>query len=117
MLDNGRSTKLTKLANKPIMPHDLKKGIPFPNDSVDGVYHSHLLEKDFAPLRRKLETLFVGDARRRGETHQWMYDRINLPGLLQEIGFKHVTPADSLRTICSIIGSMRSSCSCQSTAG
>ena len=27
-----------------VMRHNLKKGIPFPDQSVDGVYHSHLLE-------------------------------------------------------------------------
>jgi predicted SAM-dependent methyltransferase len=38
------------------------------------------------PLRRKLENLFFGDARKRGETHQWMYDRVNLAHLLLESG-------------------------------
>lgn len=39
------------------------------------------------PLRRRLENLALGDARRRGETHQWMYDRVNLAALLLEAGF------------------------------
>jgi SAM-dependent methyltransferase len=39
------------------------------------------------PVRRKLENLFMGDARRRGETHQWMYDRISLPALVERCGF------------------------------
>ncbi len=39
------------------------------------------------PFRRFLENLLLGDARRRGETHQWMYDRINLPVLLLRNGF------------------------------
>lgn len=42
------------------------------------------------PLRRFIENAFLGDARRRGETHQWMYDRINLPSLLFRLGFKKV---------------------------
>jgi SAM-dependent methyltransferase len=166
-LDDSRRSKLTKLADKPIMAHDLKKGIPFADNSVDGVYHSHLLEhidrpiasvflmevkrvlkpggvhriavpdlerlarnylsdfsnghphldwhqhddkieemidqmvrresvgtRQFRPLRKKIETLFIGDARRRGETHQWMYDRINLPGLLRDLGFREVAVMD-----------------------
>jgi SAM-dependent methyltransferase len=38
------------------------------------------------PFRRKLETLVFGDARKRGETHQWMYDRVNLAHLLLQSG-------------------------------
>src|SRR4051812_31663369 len=49
-LDDSRRTKLTKLADKPIMAHDLKKGIPFAANSVDGVYHSHLLEHIDRPI-------------------------------------------------------------------
>lgn len=39
------------------------------------------------PLRRYLENLVLGDARARGETHQWMYDKINLSSLLKNSGF------------------------------
>lgn len=39
------------------------------------------------PLRRRLENLALGDARRRGETHQWMWDRVNLTAALLEAGF------------------------------
>jgi len=39
------------------------------------------------PLRRFIEWMVVGDARRRGETHQWMYDRVNLGELLRACGF------------------------------
>jgi SAM-dependent methyltransferase len=42
------------------------------------------------PLRRMLDRLLLGDARKRGETHQWMYDRINLPHLLRVIGYEEV---------------------------
>ena len=39
------------------------------------------------PLRRFVENLVLGDARKRGHTHQWMYDRFNLAALLQICGF------------------------------
>lgn len=147
-----------------IMIHDLSKGIPFETNSVDVVYHSHLLEHlnravatdflleakrvlkpngihrivvpDFErlskeyiahvaacdrnpkyrinheafisaiieqsvrveaygtsrqpPLRRRLENLILGDARKRGETHQWMYDRISLSELLISLGYRNL---------------------------
>jgi predicted SAM-dependent methyltransferase len=40
------------------------------------------------PLRRAVENLLLGDARRRGETHQWMYDRFSLTSLLLGLGFR-----------------------------
>lgn len=45
-------------------------------------------------LRRFAENLFLGDARRRGETHQWMYDRLNLSFLLVSTGFRDVRVLD-----------------------
>ena len=39
------------------------------------------------PIRRRLENIIIGNARRRGETHQWMYDRINLAALLRMTGY------------------------------
>jgi SAM-dependent methyltransferase len=160
--------RLERLHSLPanILPHDLSKGVPFPNDSVDAVYHSHVLEHldrelahtfmrevrrvlkpggvhrivvpDFErycraylesialcekgapeainthdqtiepillqsvrreasgtsqqnPTRRLVENLLLGDARKRGETHQWMYDRFNLGSLLRRNGFGNVT--------------------------
>ena len=151
-----------------IMVHNLAKGIPFDSDSVDVVYHSHMLEHldrnvaekfmfeikrvlkpggvhrivvpdlekaciayishistcEFNPdesdnhdsyiatlleqsvrkeafgtsqqnsLRRFVENFILGDARRRGETHQWMYDRINLKAKLINIGYKEVNVQD-----------------------
>jgi SAM-dependent methyltransferase len=147
-----------------IMPHDLSKGIPFPDNSADVIFHSNMMEHldrnvaegflvealrvlkpggihrivvpDFEracadylahiaacdsnpkecayhedyiarvieqsvrreaagtrlqrPLRRFVENVLLGDARRRGETHQWMYDRISLAELLQRLGYKNV---------------------------
>jgi SAM-dependent methyltransferase len=147
------------------MVHNLAKGIPFDSNSVDVVYHSHVLEhldRDVAksflaevyrvlkprgtqrivvpdfevicrnyishidmcdsnsqeihqhdsyisevleqsvrreaystskkePLRRLVENNILGDARKRGETHQWMYDRINLKQLLIEVGFTNTS--------------------------
>lgn len=144
-----------------VLRHDLRKGIPFPNGSVEGVYHSHLLEhldRDAVPgflaevrrvlrpggvhrivvpdlerdareylasldraaageigprdheesihvlveqmvrkeaygtsqrtgARRWMERTLLGDARKRGETHQWMWDRVSLPAALLDAGF------------------------------
>lgn len=144
------------------MLHNLAKGLPFASNSVDVVYHSHLLEhldtdtattflmeakrvlklggihrivvpdleraasayvlhlstsqsdSDEAcrhdsyvaalieqsvrreaygtsqqkPLRRSIENALLGGARRRGETHQWMYDRVNLGALLVSLGYR-----------------------------
>ena len=42
------------------------------------------------PLRRKVENLLLGDARKRGQTHQWMYDRLNLQQALEAAGFERV---------------------------
>lgn len=162
-LNNERRNKLRNLDDT-ILVHDIKKGLPFDNDSVDVVYHSHILEhidREFVesflkevkrvlipggihrmavpdmeyfcreylehvalaerdssliadhdrhisiiieqmvrkraygtsqqPLPiRWLENIILGDARKRGETHQWMYDRFNLPHLLDRSGFKNI---------------------------
>lgn len=40
------------------------------------------------PLRRWLENRLLGDARSRGETHQWMWDRVTLPQELLRAGFR-----------------------------
>ncbi len=45
-------------------------------------------------LQRALENALLGDARRRGETHQWMYDRVNLQHLLEKAGFKQIEVMD-----------------------
>ncbi|MEO7272844.1 MAG: methyltransferase domain-containing protein [Vicinamibacterales bacterium] len=163
VLSEERLARLRALPDS-IVVHDLRKGIPYPDSSVDAVYHSHFLEHldppiarqfvqevrrvlkpggiqrivvpDFERLaaeylehlhrcrvdpagaaehdryvgamieqmvrreayatrqqagaRRWLERLVVGDARSRGETHQWMYDRINLPHMLRSAGYSEV---------------------------
>ena len=161
-----RGERLERFKSLPdnIVVHNLAKGIPYNDGSVDAVYHSHLLEhlnREYVegffleikrvlkpggihrivvpdweqicraciahistceedaseygqheeyiakgleqsvrreasgtskqgPLRRFVENLVLGDARRRGETHQWMYDRINLKAKLINCGFKQV---------------------------
>ena len=44
-----------------------------------------------SPARRCLENLVLGDARQRGETHQWAYDRVNLGELLRRTGHRDCT--------------------------
>ena len=144
-----------------LLPHDLRRGIPFPDGSVDAVYHSHVLEHIYPsavpgflaeirrvlrlggvhrivvpdlelvvrnylasleaglaskepiahhdamvqalleqsvrreaagtsqqrPVNRRIENMLLGDARKRGETHQWMWDRVNLAAALDQAGF------------------------------
>lgn len=50
--------------------------------------------RDQVPVRRFLENLVLGDARRRGETTQWMYDRISLEAKLRAAGFHRVLVQD-----------------------
>lgn len=163
LLSNTRRHRLRELPDD-VVAHDLRKGIPFPDNSVDAVYHSHMFEhidRDVAPLFlkeiyrvlkpggihricvpdletevrrylasleeckegrgleghdgfvaaiieqtarreatgtleqapwiRPIERVLLGDARSRGETHQWMYDFYNLSTLLRQAGFQDVT--------------------------
>jgi SAM-dependent methyltransferase len=46
------------------------------------------------PLRRRIENTLLGDARKRGETHQWMYDRLTLAALLERSGFTDISVVD-----------------------
>lgn len=163
LLDARRRARLEQMAGR-LLAYDLSKGIPFGSDSVDIVYHSHVLEHLDRPVAERflvemhrvlkpgglcrivvpdfesacrayvehlelcvrepqqattheeliagvleqsvrraaagasgrrgvaglVERAVLGDARRRGETHQWMYDRISLPHLLQGVGFRDV---------------------------
>ena len=167
LLNGERKRRLAALPDNMVV-HDLSKGIPFDDASVDVVYHSHMLEhldrwvaprfmeevrrvlrpggvhriavpdlerlcRDYLDhlracsedpamlpdhdrfvgeileqsvrrdayamrgqtgLRRFLELVLVGDARRRGETHQWMYDEANLSQLLQTCGFSEIRRVD-----------------------
>ncbi|MBJ7328689.1 MAG: class I SAM-dependent methyltransferase [Solirubrobacteraceae bacterium] len=155
-LNDTRREMFDTMAADDVLVHDLRKGIPYPDGSVDAVYHSHVLEhidRDHAPgffaeilrvlrpggihrlalpdlrevvqryldsyerqdpnhaetgvrplygqsvqreahgtslqkpLRRKIENLLLGDARKRGETHQWMYDEVSLTQALIAAGF------------------------------
>lgn len=44
-------------------------------------------------LRRWVENRLLGDARARGETHQWMYDRVSLAHRLARLGYSEVSEA------------------------
>jgi SAM-dependent methyltransferase len=46
------------------------------------------------PVRRRVENLVLGDARRRGETHMWMWDRVNITQALEDAGFQRVRIVD-----------------------
>lgn len=163
ILSEDRRKKLRGL-DRSILVHDIRKGLPFDDRSVDAVYHSHMFEhidRSKAPLflqevkrvlvpggihrivvpdmenlanaylqhvarvkddpssvcdhdryisdmieqmvrkeaygtrhqpfvLRVIENIVLGDARARGETHQWMYDKFNLANLLQENGFHNI---------------------------
>lgn len=163
VIGGGRLMRFRQLPEN-IKIWNLSKGIPFESNSVDVVYHSHLLEHldrsvadNFVleckrvlkpggihrvvvpdlenlcrkylshisacehnidetdrhekyvesiieqsvrkeaygtsqqhPFRRLVENLILGDARRRGETHQWMYDRISLKTKMLKSGYSDV---------------------------
>ena len=170
---NGERWKSFDSITGDILVHNLKKGIPAEDSSIDAVYHSHVLEhldrvdSDVVPaflaevlrvlkpggvhrivvpdmerlcrdylshleecvstnrftdehdviigqlitqmvrkeaygtsrqprLRRKIENLVLGDARKRAETHQWMYDRVNLTCILDKAQFRDIRQVDHL---------------------
>jgi SAM-dependent methyltransferase len=47
-----------------------------------------------APFQRRLENLLLGDARKRGETHMWMWDRVSLTEALSQAGFQEIEVVD-----------------------
>jgi len=167
LIGSARRDKFDALPDN-ILVHDVSTGIPYPDDSVAAVYHSHMLEHldrdvvpgfvsevrrvlrpggihrivvpDFehlsraylahldlcetenearhlhdqkiadiieqcvrrdaassasqGPFRRRIESALLGDARKRGETHQWMYDKVNLAAILEECGYGDITLMD-----------------------
>jgi hypothetical protein len=74
------------------------------NDSSRGAHHDdevfdlieHFTRKEAhgtsvqSRLRRALERIALGNATRRGETYLWAYDRVNLPALLMQTGFRRL---------------------------
>jgi hypothetical protein len=46
------------------------------------------------PLLRWIENRLLGDARERGETHQWEYDSVSLSSLLRSVGFADIAVTD-----------------------
>ncbi len=169
----GERLERFRSLDEKIVVHDLRRGIPAEDNSVDVVYHSHLLahidrhrvtgffaeirrvlvsdgvhrivvpdlerlareylahldaciagQKDGRnhdgyvaamielmvrkesygssqqlTLRRLIENVLLGDARRRGETYQWMYDRANLGYLLTEAGFRSISVVDHTTSV------------------
>lgn len=167
LLTGDRRTRFFALSDR-IIVHDLRKGIPAGDGSVDAVYHSHVLEhldRSLVPLffaeihrvlrpggihrvvvpdlehlaqaylrsldgavhdrrtadeheftvaamieqmvrreavgtsrqrpsQRRLENILLGDARRRGETHQWMWDRVTVRRALEGARFHDVRLVD-----------------------
>lgn len=167
ILTGDRLRHFNSMSSRVVL-HDLRRGIPYSDATVDVVYHSHLLEhlgRDdvhtfFAEVlrvlrpggvhrvvvpdweylcrrylthlevsdqdsgarqhhdnyigdmiaqmvrqeaagtsqqrtvRRLVENTMLGDARRRGEVHRWMYDRITLALLLQREGFTNINQVD-----------------------
>jgi SAM-dependent methyltransferase len=41
-------------------------------------------------VARVIDRIVLGDARRRGETHQWMYDAVTLPHILEGLGYRKI---------------------------
>jgi len=41
-------------------------------------------------VTRLIDRIVLGDARRRGETHQWMYDGVTLPHILEALGYHQI---------------------------
>jgi hypothetical protein len=38
-----------------------------------------------------LEKILLGDTKKRGERHRWMYDRISLADMLERAGFRNIS--------------------------
>lgn len=60
--------------------------------SIEELYEQSVRRESFGSsqqtgARRWIENMVLGDARKRGETHQWMYDQVNLSCALKDAGF------------------------------
>ncbi len=79
---------------------DAGHGDPNAHDEHVAAFAEQMVRREAAgtsqqpPVRRKLENALLGDARKRGETHQWMWDRINLGAALRQAGFENPTVVD-----------------------
>ena len=78
---------------------DLEAGSDSHDDTIERFLeqavrrHAHGTSQQ-SPLRQRIENVLLGDARRRGETHQWMYDSLNLAQLLEANGFTDIRRVD-----------------------
>lgn len=79
---------------------DAGEGDPREHDATVHAFAEQMVRREAAgssqqrPVRRRVENRLFGDARRRGETHQWMWDRVNLAAVLTEAGFAKPTVVD-----------------------
>lgn len=81
-----------------IMVHNLAKGVPFPDNSVDAVYHSHILEH----LDRPIGQLFLREVHRvlkPGGIHRIVVPDLERAcrDLLDHITVAEATPAEAAR--------------------
>lgn len=76
--------------------HHLETGRPSDHDSYIADILEQSVRREAAGTRTKkrsrrfVENLLLGDARKRGETHQWMYDEMNLAELFERTGFTDI---------------------------
>lgn len=82
--DFGRAARSYLDSLERELPEHDQTLIPLLLQSVMHEAHGTSLQ---SPLRRRVENLLLGDARKRGQTHQWAYDRVNLRQILEKHGF------------------------------
>jgi hypothetical protein len=83
----NRSLAADDLTQQASLRHDL---------SVADIFEQSVRRASSAAWRRTglrlwLENLLIGDARARGETHQWMWDRVNVRAVLMDAGFTEIS--------------------------
>ena len=81
-----------------VCEHD-KKNIHSHDEYITGFLEQCVRKEAYGtskqpPMRRYVENRILGDARKRAETHQWMYDRFNLKQILEDVGFNGVRVVD-----------------------